>query len=591
MSTELVAVTSSAHPLVARSRQGKLRWAELSGATVLVLDIGPDDVTRLQRGVRAAALAAGMTPRPIELRRVPLTEATIELARAGLGVAIVGSMDGGALPEAPRDHRPLAHSAHPAHVLWSLPPEQPARAPHRGLDPRGARARPPCAGRPRRREAPPTIRLLDLRELMLDVLSALARAKECLAPVLDVVERRVRDDGPPPWCEARGWSAFLLGLDDAAVERSEAEGLAHCIDSLGGAPESLRALAQETRAAAALPALHRVEASASIRRSVPLRKQWQLEQLLAVIAPLAEPAARIVDVGAGHGHFARLAADRFARETLGLDRDERRIEKASLLAAATPAARFTTFDACHEPLPLGERDLALGLHACGELGDRLVLAAALGGSDPALVSCCFQKIRAPSRAPLSRAGSGLTLTREALGVANVTSRPAGVETSLVATMAARGARHALFRLLRARGEELLPGAEMRGVNRRQAHAGLASLAERALALRGLAPASQAELAACEAESALAFARLRRLSLPRAMLARLVEVALVLDRAAALREAGHAVLVAEVFDQAVSPRNIGLFASRAPARIAAIAEGLTPVAPAPPSSRRAAPLRA
>ena len=130
-------------------------------------------------------------------------------------------------------------------------------------------------------------------------------------------------------------------------------------------------------------------------------------------------------------------------------------------------------------------------------------------------------------------------------------------------------RHALHHLLRARGEDVLPGAEMAGVNRRQAHAGLATIARRALALRGLAPASDAELEARANEAGAQFARIRRLSLPRAMLARVVEVALVLDRGAALREAGHEVLVATVFDDDVSPRNLGLFASRTPERLNAL----------------------
>ena len=46
-----------------------------------------------------------------------------------------------------------------------------------------------------------------------------------------------------------------------------------------------------------------------------------------------------------------------------------------------------------------------------------------------------------------------------------------------------------------------------------------------------------------------------------MLARLLEVAVVLDRAAALEEAGHHVVVATVFPREVTPRNVGLFASR------------------------------
>ncbi|APR78632.1 Transcriptional regulator, AraC family protein [Minicystis rosea] len=215
----------------------------------------------------------------------------------------------------------------------------------------------------------------------------------------------------------------------------------------------------------------------------------------------------------------------------------------------------------------------MGLHACGALGDRLVTAAIAAGCDVALVSCCPQKIDAPVRAPLSRAGASLHLRRETLGLANLTARPVGVETSLEATLAAREARHALHLLLRGRGVTLTPGEEMRGINRRRAHAGLAAPA---LSMRGLPPAGDAELRAFEAEARRRYARVRRLSLPRNMLARLVELAVVLDRAAALEEHGAAVPVLTIFDRAVTPRNVALFASHAPtaspdARDAAVVE--------------------
>ena len=45
-----------------------------------------------------------------------------------------------------------------------------------------------------------------------------------------------------------------------------------------------------------------------------------------------------------------------------------------------------------------------------------------------------------------------------------------------------------------------------------------------------------------------------------MLGRLVEVAVVLDRAEHLRDAGYHVAVQPVFDQATSPRNLGILAS-------------------------------
>jgi hypothetical protein len=201
----------------------------------------------------------------------------------------------------------------------------------------------------------------------------------------------------------------------------------------------------------------------------------------------------------------------------------------------------------------------------------MILAAGRAGCDLALVSCCLQKVEAPSRAPLSRLATeaGMTMRREMLGLTNLAARARGVETSLIATMEARRARHALAALLRGRGILIAPGEEMRGINRRRARAGLGSIAAQALALRGLPPPTDAEIREHDAASRRRFALVRRLSLPRSMLARLTEVAVVLDRAVALQESGHHVVAAILLDAAATPRNIALFASPSAARLPAL----------------------
>jgi SAM-dependent methyltransferase len=408
---------------------------------------------------------------------------------------------------------------------------------------------------------------------MPDAAGTLAGVLRILLPVADILDGRVEDVDPPAWCARRGWDGFLLALDDAALRRCEADGLAGALArDPAGAPGDLVDLAAAVAAATRLPVLAPGAAGPALAgqalRAVSARKRQQLPALLGAVAAMAEHAARIVDVGAGRGHFTRLASALFGRETVGIDRDGDRVASARA-AAAGPGeglTRFVTLDACREALVFDRGDLAVGLHACGELGDRLVEAAASAGCDVALVSCCLQKIEGVVREPMSRAGAGLRLRRETLGLANLTARPLGVETSLAETLAAREARHALHRLLRDRGVEVAPGEEMRGINRRRAHAGLGALAGQALALRGLPAAGEAEIRRHEDEARRRYAVVRRLSLPRSMLARLVEIAVVLDRAAALEESGHAVRVATLFESAVTPRNIGLFASRAVERL-------------------------
>jgi hypothetical protein len=115
---------------------------------------------------------------------------------------------------------------------------------------------------------------------------------------------------------------------------------------------------------------------------------------------------------------------------------------------------------------------------------------------------------------------------------------------------------------------------MRGINRRRAHAGLADIARRALEQRGLSPATAAELAEHERSASTDFEAMRRLSLPRNMLGRTIELSVVLDRAMHLYESGYVVRLATLFDRSVTPRNLALFASRDGARLPAMLTALS-----------------
>jgi SAM-dependent methyltransferase len=400
---------------------------------------------------------------------------------------------------------------------------------------------------------------------------ALPRVLATLLPALDIVAQRVDDAHVPAWCSARGWSEYLLALSDQDLERCEAEGLAVVAEGLPGIPESLAELAAQIRSLSDLPVLAALLSTPEHDfRGVSRRKQEQLSALLAALPPLAAAAKRIVDVGAGSGHFTRLSARHFSREALGLERNPERVARASSREQASAdtefSAQFTIVDALRDGIALYPTDLAIGLHACGELGDALVRAAAAQGADLVLVSCCLQKISTPERAPLSRAGARLALYKDTLGLSNLSSQAVGVEASIAHTMQARQARYALRQLLLTRGLVVPPGAEMHGINRRRAHTGFAEIAARALAFRDLPPLGAAEASIIEQRAAPEFAAIRRLSLPRDMLARVIELAVVLDRAAHLAERGYAVRLATLFERAVTPRNIALFASRDASRL-------------------------
>jgi SAM-dependent methyltransferase len=412
-----------------------------------------------------------------------------------------------------------------------------------------------------------------------DTSSASDRLREALGvltPVLDIVRAPVEDGAPPAWCTERGFAEFLLSLADDELRTCEESGLEAGLRNVPSAPRELLALAERVRQVTTLPRLELPALSLppSALRGVPARKREQLGALLGVAAPLAATAKRVVDVGAGSGHLARLSAELFQRETLAVEREPLRLRTARRRTdqraedVGALAVRFAAADVGPERLELERDDLAVGLHACGELGDRLVLAAAAARCDLLLCSCCFQKIGGPERVMLSRGGGALGLAKPVLGLANLTSQVRGVEASLEDNLRGRRARLGLRRLLQARGLGVAAGEEMRGVNRRRAHAEFTELAHTVLAARQLVAPSAAELRFHADAAAREHAAMRRLSLPRNHLARLVEVAIVLDRAAFLEERGQRVLVAELFARRVSPRNTVLLATADPSRLPA-----------------------
>jgi SAM-dependent methyltransferase len=398
----------------------------------------------------------------------------------------------------------------------------------------------------------------------------LAEVLQLLTPLLDIVRAPLDEPKPPDFCQKRGWAGFLGALTDSELAACEARGLESGLHEHASAPHDFRALFREVQRVTQVPRLPVTPMALppEALRGVSARKREQLADLLGAVSGVAARSQRIVDVGAGSGHFARLAAELFGRETVALDREPSRLQtgaersKRRARDGGQLDVRFVVSDLFRQGFGLRRTDLAVGLHACGELGDRLVLAAGAARCELALVSCCLQKTRADVRVSLSRSAGEFRLQKADLGLTNLTLQAEGVEAPLADNLRGREVRLGVRHLLRARGIELRPGEEMRGVNRRRAQAGFPALASRVLAERGLSPPTEAELGFHAQNAARDWALIRRFSLPRNLLARLVELSVVLDRAALLEECGLRAEVAQLFDQRVTPRNLVLLAGSA-----------------------------
>jgi SAM-dependent methyltransferase len=372
----------------------------------------------------------------------------------------------------------------------------------------------------------------------------------------------------------------LRELDDAALVGIESG--SDDAAAWSGAPSALRALFHEAHVWTALPLLAPAVPMPPRRRHEPLRKQAQVDAFAAIIAPIAARAHRVVDVGAGHGHLTRELAAHLGVPVVGLEREPALVGRARALAdnanlfAAVDALEALGADvangangannANNASVALGIADCLVGLHACGALGDAMVARVARGGaSSLALVGCCLQKRREVARAPLSslpaELAAALTLDIAVLGLSNFTTREDAVEASRADNAAARARRLALHKLLTDAGVALAPWAEIDGLNRRSAHAPLATLAARAFSVRGLPAPRARAIDDAERWAVDAWALSRRLGVPRVVLARVLEVFVLLDRAAALNERGLDVTVGLAFPMSASARNTVLLARR------------------------------
>jgi hypothetical protein len=369
---------------------------------------------------------------------------------------------------------------------------------------------------------------------------------------------------PPSALVSRGWTTFLLSLDDDELAAIETYG--HEAKWPRRTPPGLRAILERAGEVCALPSFSTPIGPLRLaRKGETPRKRAQVDAFVRLVAPLAVHAPRVVDVGSGHGHLTREIALQMAPMVIGLERDPMLAGRARTLSpSASP--EFVVTDVLRDGLALAAGDCVVGLHACGELGDVMVTSVARCarslGVTLALVGCCLQKRRQPSRRPL-RTDRGVTesldLPRPLLGLSNLAAGDHGVEATRTENLAARERRLALNRLLSEPGGSLRLGEEIDGLNRRSAHGDLGVLVARAFALRGRPMPSRPAIDEAASWARVEHARARRLSVPRALLARVLEVYVLLDRAAYLEQRGLSVEIGALFPAAVSPRNLALVA--------------------------------
>lgn len=315
-----------------------------------------------------------------------------------------------------------------------------------------------------------------------------------------------------------------------------------------------------------------------------LKKAHELERFAAAAADAAASCGcrKVVDAGAGSGRLGGLLAAAYGLSVVGVERDGDAVARAARRRAwadrSQPAADCVVnqgvLDAsCHPDEP----QMLVGLHACGELTSEALRAFASTPQYRSLliVGCCYQHCD-DAALPLSAAvrtleGTPLTgilprCAREAaaqsVSAAFLSSQP----HTKRATMRMRTLARALLELL-----HVERGIEVGAGKHPYDHARFSSFAQYAALTLG--PFAATDAVALDARFAAVLATedcaLAGFTAARCAAGAVAEALLITDRALFLAEtlcAEHASLPPEVavlplFDDAVSPRSIALFARR------------------------------
>lgn len=417
-----------------------------------------------------------------------------------------------------------------------------------------------------------------------------------LIPLLNslhpIISTRISGPTPPPWMDSATAKA-LLSLSDTDLQHLESNpcSIPSFFHSNYSLFSNLHVLSHSFLSASFPPFISSddetklTDIGRSKRRSKSrprASKRTQIKQLTSLLSETLQkakhPVHRIVDVGAGHGHLSA----HFSREMdinipiVALERDPMLVSTASSLHFSRSHSNSRTLpksfsiiqtDACNNDESTStykQNDAIIGLHACGSLGDSLLTNSVTNNASAIiLVSCCLQKISSlnNTRIPLSKIActneslsKHLTLSRSQLGATNTTR---GYKNPMDLT--ARETRHAIRTLLSDAGKPIAHiGDEVVGISRHALRHGLSAVILDVLSVHGLDFDVNCEEVEQRMHNAkIEYRDMRALALPRAFATAVVEMAIVLDRAAYIEEAGYHVSTCRIWNDNISPRNLTL----------------------------------
>lgn len=398
-------------------------------------------------------------------------------------------------------------------------------------------------------------------------------------------------EGPPMAWEAAhpDVAAYIGALPLEAFDAFDASWVT------ADAPATLRAWAAAAAAHAALPLLsaqRTAPLSVTARRGLPGRKVNQIEHFLSAVEGAGlgrravggahlgpadvegvdpgqpgggDPRRTVVDWCAGKGHLGRALCARHGGRLLAIEWDAALCDDGRLRCAREDVeAEFACLDARSPEAAerLGPGQIALALHACGDLHSALLRAAAARGVEAVVLApCCYNKAGAERGHALSAAGAA----------ANLGLTPADLDLVHREQVVARGRdrRRAWQSMAWRLGFDLLQ-RDVRAVDRYRPMRAFpnawlalpfADFCRRFAAVDDLVLPPSLDPTPYEERGWARLAQVRPRDAVRGLFRPTLEAWLVLDRALFLAERGFAVQVGRFCPRALTPRNAVVIARR------------------------------
>lgn len=356
-----------------------------------------------------------------------------------------------------------------------------------------------------------------------------------------------------PWeAEAPALAAWLRALPEAALDAAEPHP-----EALAGAPEPWAAWVRACQVEE--PGRWSQPPPAPPLWDMSARKSAQVQGFVASLAPALPAAGRLVDWCSGHGHLGRALARAAGLELLCVERDPGLCATGEGLAAREGVrAEFLCADALGDAAAagLGPGAVGVALHACGQLGDRLLeRGAAAGATLLALAPCCYHRRPAEDPALRSAAGRacGLVLRADQARLATAEEVVASPRVRALRRQEQAWRQGLELLVQEATGRDTYLGFP--SLRRRGELRDFRSFCEHLAPLKGVTLPPRVAWAQAEAAGWARARTARALGLPRALFRRPLEQLLVLDRALWLLERGRQAGLGRFCAREASPRDL------------------------------------